>query len=114
MKNGKADGLVALPQIALCRCGRSAMKPFCDGTHTRNRFDDAKDPQRLSDRQNTYEGLQLTVLDNRGTCAHSGYRSGLKPWIPCSVVACGTWRTTVLVTAESGQRLAESGDRLLI
>jgi CDGSH-type Zn-finger protein len=25
--------------LALCRCGGSATKPFCDGTHKRNGFD---------------------------------------------------------------------------
>jgi CDGSH-type Zn-finger protein len=25
--------------IALCRCGQSATKPFCDGTHSRCGFD---------------------------------------------------------------------------
>jgi CDGSH iron-sulfur domain-containing protein 3 len=24
--------------VALCRCGRSSIKPFCDGTHKRNGF----------------------------------------------------------------------------
>jgi CDGSH-type Zn-finger protein len=24
--------------VALCRCGRSRIKPFCDGTHTATRF----------------------------------------------------------------------------
>lgn len=24
--------------IALCRCGRSALRPFCDGTHARTGF----------------------------------------------------------------------------
>ena len=29
----------APPQYALCRCGQSANKPFCDGTHTKVHFD---------------------------------------------------------------------------
>jgi CDGSH-type Zn-finger protein len=60
------------PTAALCRCGGSTIKPFCDGTHVQNRFDDRKDPRRVPDRQDTYVGQQITVLDNRGTCAHSG------------------------------------------
>ena len=26
------------PRIALCRCGKSRMRPFCDGTHKLVRF----------------------------------------------------------------------------
>ncbi|WP_456410616.1 CDGSH iron-sulfur domain-containing protein [Oceanithermus sp.] len=26
------------PKLALCRCGGSQNKPFCDGTHKRNGF----------------------------------------------------------------------------
>lgn len=26
------------PQVALCRCGKSANKPFCDGAHMREGF----------------------------------------------------------------------------
>lgn len=29
---------VAAEKIALCRCGGSSMKPFCDGTHRRIEF----------------------------------------------------------------------------
>jgi CDGSH-type Zn-finger protein len=24
--------------VALCRCGRSRLRPFCDGTHSKTRF----------------------------------------------------------------------------
>ncbi|MCX7616447.1 CDGSH iron-sulfur domain-containing protein [Tepidiforma sp.] len=27
--------------VALCRCGHSATKPFCDGSHNRERFQSA-------------------------------------------------------------------------
>ena len=26
------------PTVALCRCGHSANKPFCDGAHAKNNF----------------------------------------------------------------------------
>ena len=59
------------PLTALCRCGASAHKPFCDGSHASG-FDDAKDPARVADRRDTYVGQQVTILDNRGTCQHAG------------------------------------------
>ena len=32
--------------VALCRCGRSGIKPFCDGTHKRSGFSAGSAPSR--------------------------------------------------------------------
>jgi CDGSH-type Zn-finger protein/truncated hemoglobin YjbI len=79
-----------LPQLALCRCGNSAIKPLCDGSHARSGFTDAKDPKRVADQRDTYAGQQLTIFDNRGICQHSGFctdrlatafRTGAEPFV---------------------------------
>jgi CDGSH-type Zn-finger protein len=67
--------LPLLPQMALCRCGASKLKPLCDGSHAEIGFTDEKDPSRVVDRRDTYVGEQVTILDNRGICAHSGFCS---------------------------------------
>jgi CDGSH-type Zn-finger protein/truncated hemoglobin YjbI len=67
------------PQLALCRCGASAAKPFCDGTHATSGFTDGKDPNRVPDRRDAYPGQQVTIFDNRGICQHSGFCSDRAP-----------------------------------
>jgi CDGSH-type Zn-finger protein/ferredoxin len=67
------DRLPTRPQMALCRCGESKDKPFCDGSHAEVGWGSEKDPNRVPDRLDTYTGQQVTILDNRGTCQHSGF-----------------------------------------
>ncbi len=33
--------------VALCRCGRSRLKPLCDGSHRLSRFRDPATPEQL-------------------------------------------------------------------
>lgn len=46
------DGNQLIPEpgrsIALCRCGGSSTKPFCDGTHRRNGFIGTPEPRPLT------------------------------------------------------------------
>jgi CDGSH-type Zn-finger protein/truncated hemoglobin YjbI len=73
MLNWLGEPIPTRPQMALCRCGGSANKPFCDGTHAQIGFTAKKDPDRVPDQRDTYIGTAITVLDNRGICAHSGF-----------------------------------------
>lgn len=72
MTNSKGETLGTRSALALCRCGGSSLKPYCDGTHARIGFISAKQDDRTPDRLDTYTGKEITVLDNRGTCCHSG------------------------------------------
>jgi len=76
--------------MALCRCGGSSTKPFCNGTHLKNNFKGNKKFFRKRDKVDVYEGKEITIYDNRGVCSHRGYcsdelpsvwRSDKKPWI---------------------------------
>ena len=86
--NGKS--IPTKPKVALCRCGGSSSKPFCDGTHAKIGFDDRKQPDRAPDRRETYIGKDITIHDNRALCAHAGFctdnlsavwRMHQSPWI---------------------------------
>lgn len=78
------------PRVALCRCGRTKNRPFCDGTHKTIDFDGGDPASASLGRDRDYSGASITLHDNRRRCAHVGvcvkrfgavFNRTARPWI---------------------------------
>ncbi len=60
---------------ALCRCGGSRDKPFCDGAHLENNFDGTETASRVPylDRAKWTEGRDIRLSDAPGFCSHARF-----------------------------------------
>jgi CDGSH-type Zn-finger protein len=90
LRNSKGETLPTRATIALCRCGHSSKKPFCDGTHAKVGFSSVRESDRDVQRRKDYVGKRITIHDNRTICSHAGFctarlktvfRMDAKPWI---------------------------------
>ena len=60
------------PVVALCRCGQSKKKPYCDGSHNEISFTTEPSSDRTPDLVKVFEGNQINVHYNRLLCSHAG------------------------------------------
>jgi CDGSH-type Zn-finger protein/truncated hemoglobin YjbI len=130
LRNHLGEQIQVPPQVALCRCGDSAIKPLCDGSHAGNGFTDDKDPKRVPDRLDTHAGLRVMIMDNRGTCQHSGlctdrlpavFRTAEEPFVAPSgaradeIVAavrdCPSGALSFAVDGQDGRSVTDWGHR---
>lgn len=80
----------AKPIHALCRCGQSKNKPYCDGSHKDVGFKGASQDVRARDKVYTYETDGIRVSYNKLLCSHAGecntraasvFDPAKKPWV---------------------------------
>ena len=91
--NSKGERLANIQGIALCRCGASKNKPFCDGSHSIIGFssnNEENNKSKISPKRKSYVGKKITIHDNRKLCSHAAecinnlplvFRLNQRPWI---------------------------------
>lgn len=94
LKDAAGETVETKGVAALCRCGLSANKPFCDGSHSGGGFKSAPDGTKLRnaaiDYTGTVDGVEVTVSYTPVLCTHAAECQRLannifnpkeKPWI---------------------------------
>lgn len=94
-----SEPLTDRASYALCRCGESANKPFCDGAHKAAGFEgvDTADASTYDERANELGADGIVVRDDRSICVHAGF--------------CGTRHTNIW---KQSSDMSESTVRLAI
>jgi len=71
----KGETLTIQSNYLLCRCGKSSEKPFCDGTHSWDKFDgtETADTGSTESRTANYEGTKFVLKNDSSLCMHAGF-----------------------------------------
>ena len=102
--NGEKERVFHHKSYALCRCGGSENKPFCDGTHVKINFDGTEKAsiKPYIDQCESIDGPALKLTDAQHLCASARFchRAG------------GTWNLTMNSDDPEAKKIAieEAGD----
>jgi CDGSH-type Zn-finger protein len=94
LTDGAGAAIETKAVAALCRCGHSRNKPFCDGSHKDAGFSSAPDHSKIRNKAIEYsgevDGCQVTVSYTPVLCSHAGecqrialpvFDPSARPWI---------------------------------
>ena len=94
MRDANGAALETGPMAALCRCGKSKNKPFCDGAHAAAGFSSAPDHSKIRNEPieyaGTVDGNAVTVSYTPVLCSHAAecqrlasavFNPSEKPWV---------------------------------
>jgi CDGSH-type Zn-finger protein len=95
LQDGNENPLSNISGVALCRCGASKNKPFCDGTHSIIGFSSSNrvisvEGKISKDKKKNYTSKNIVVHDNRKICSHAAecvnnlssvFKIDARPWI---------------------------------
>ncbi len=94
---GGGEDFPARERFALCRCGQSGNKPYCDGTHQRTGFDGTLTADRAASagRREVMAGDGIVLTDDTTLCANAGFcgTASTSVWDMIGATANGEVRT---------------------
>ena len=116
------EDLPTKPVMALCRCGQSKTKPYCDGSHNETGFTTEPLAERAPDGLRVFEGKQISVHYNRLLCSHAGecakrlkdvFDTDRDPWIVPDKATPGQIRDVVKACPSGALSWSEPGGKAL-